>query len=97
MSHPEPVLSELEALYGDAFVGGPVLPALVPDCCIDMSLLARFHARMKAVGEPAQPQRMRYDRRYAFERIAVAHSSADELLRALALQLFAAYQGEPGQ
>ena len=96
MSHPVPELSDLATLRCEASVGGPVLPALVPGCCIDMSLLARFRARMRANGETTMVQRMRYDRRYAFERIALAHGSADELLRKLALQLFAAYHGEAG-
>jgi hypothetical protein len=34
---------------------------------------------------------MMYDRPYAFDRIALAHSSADESLQRLALQLFAQY------
>ena len=38
-----------------------------------------------------QLARMCYDRLYAYERIAQAHASANDTLRAAALQLFHAY------
>lgn len=85
--------TEIDRLPRAYFGGGRILPALVPACCVDMGLLASFQDRMAAAGEPVAVQRMRYDRRYAFERIATAHGATDALLRRLALMLFEVYQG----
>lgn len=75
------------------FGGGRELPALVPDGCIDMGLLASLDFLLRRHGHSAAPQRMRYDRRYAFERLALAHACNDEALRQLALVLFDIYTG----
>ena len=62
-------------------------PALVED----LTALGRFRSKMALLDMPVNVARMMYDRLYAFERIALAHSSADESLQRLALQLFAQY------
>jgi hypothetical protein len=90
---PSPDTTEIDRLPNGYFGGGRVLPALVPNCCVDMGLLANFQDRMAGVGEPVAVHRMRYDRRYAFDRIALAHGHADALLRRMALMLFQIYQG----
>ncbi|NRF70842.1 hypothetical protein HLB44_27940 [Aquincola sp. S2] len=90
LSHDTTELDHLPLAY---FGGGRILPALVPACCLDMGLLASFQFRMEGVGEWVAIQRMRYDRCYAFERIATAHGATDPLLRRLALMLFEIYQG----
>lgn len=90
---PSPDTTETHRLPHGYFGGGRVLPALVPNCCVDMGLLASFQDRMAVAGEPVAVQRMRYDRCYAFERIASAHGAADPLLRRMALMLFEIYQG----
>lgn len=67
--------------------------ALVPEGQIDATLLNRLAAALAAQGTPLQTQRMRFDRPYALERLALAHCSPDTATRALALCLFDAYQG----
>jgi hypothetical protein len=57
----------------------------------DLKALARFRTKMAEQAQPVNVARMMFDRPYAFERIAMAHSSADESLQRLALQLFAQY------
>jgi hypothetical protein len=57
----------------------------------DLKALGRFRSSMALNDMPVNVARMMYDRPYAFERIALAHSSADEALQRLALQLFAQY------
>jgi hypothetical protein len=57
----------------------------------DLTALGRFRSKMALLDMPVNVARMMYDRPYAFERIALAHSSADESLQRLALQLFAQY------
>jgi hypothetical protein len=84
---------DLELLPRSYFGGGRVLPALVPACCVDMGLLASLKDRLADFGEEVAVQRMRYDRRYAFERIALAHGLSDPVLRRLALMLFEIYNG----
>lgn len=76
------------------FGGGRELSALVPDGCIDMGLLASLDFMLQRHGSGASPHRMRYDRCYAFERIAAAHACGDALLSRLALVLFDIYTGE---
>lgn len=57
--------------------------------------LQQFRHRMADQGHSVQLARMCFDRLYAYERIALAHASDDEHLRALALRLFqACHQGE---
>jgi hypothetical protein len=57
----------------------------------DLTALARFRSAMALQDIPVNVARMMYDRPYAFDRIALGHSSADEALQRLALQLFALY------
>jgi hypothetical protein len=70
---------------------GAVVPALVPAACLSLVLLEGFADAMREAGLRVQVHRMRYDRRYAFERLAAAHGSADGRLRGLALRLFEMY------
>ncbi|HSW07215.1 hypothetical protein [Aquabacterium sp.] len=90
---PNPEVTELDRLPREFFGGGRKLPALVPACCVDMGLLASFQDRMAASGEPVQVQRMRYDRIYAIERIAMGHAMSDPVARRIAVLLFEIYQG----
>ena len=57
----------------------------------DLKALGRFRSKMAQQALSVNVARMMYDRPYAFDRIALAHSSADESLQRLALQLFAQY------
>lgn len=57
----------------------------------DLKTLGRFRSKMAEQDLPVNVARMMFDRPYAFDRIAVGHSSADESLQRLALQLFAQY------
>jgi hypothetical protein len=66
-------------------VGRPV--ALIED----LKALGRFRTKMAEQELPVNVARMMFDRPYAFDRIAMAHSSADESLQRLALHLFAHY------
>jgi len=84
--------NELERLPRGYFGGGRVLPALVPACCVDMGLLASFQDLMQADGESVQVHRMRYDRLYAIDRIAMGHAMADPRTRRVAVLLFEIYQ-----
>jgi hypothetical protein len=70
---------------------GAVVPALVPGACLSLLLLEAFADAMHDNGLALQLQRMRYDRRYAFDRLAAAHSVSDARLRALAMRLFELY------
>lgn len=67
--------------------------ALVPEGQLDTVLLNDLAAALAAQGAPLQAQRMRFDRRYALERLAQAHCSPDARTRQLAMRLFDAYQG----
>jgi hypothetical protein len=62
-------------------LGGKVRPAA----------LRRFVSAMAAHGQPVQAARLGYDRLYAFDCFARAHACEDAALRALALELFAAF------
>lgn len=57
----------------------------------DLKALGRFRSKMAQQSLSVNVARMMYDRPYAFDRIALAHSSADESLQRLALQLFGQY------
>ncbi len=63
----------------------------------DLKTLGRFRSKMAEEALPVNVARMMFDRPYAFDRIALGHSSADETLQRLALKLFAQYEkaGEP--
>ena len=63
---------------------------------VDLWLLARFKQLMAAEGRTVHAARMIFDRIYAHERLAVAHSSASESLRRLALELFTAMHALDG-
>jgi hypothetical protein len=54
--------------------------------------LRAFTRAMAVRGRPVQAARLGYDRLYAFECFAHAHACDDEHLRALALELFTAFQ-----
>lgn len=54
--------------------------------------LLLFRALMKAQGGHVDMQRMLYDRVYACDRLALAHTCADDALRALSVELFEQYQ-----
>jgi hypothetical protein len=77
--------ADIERLPSSYFGGGRVLPALVPNCCVDMGLLASLKDGMAAFGETVSVQRMRYD--------ALAHGLSDPVLRRVALLLFEIYNG----
>lgn len=91
---PMPEVTDYPPLPADWLAGG-VVPALVPGACLSRSLLAEFAVGARAVGIEAGPQRMRYDRRYALDRLASAHAVGDESLRRLAVRLFEMYQDWP--
>jgi len=57
----------------------------------DLKALGRFRTKMAEQALPVNVARMMFDRSYAFDRIAMAHSSADASLQRLALQLFSQY------
>lgn len=57
----------------------------------DLQALASFRTLMAREGSPVNIARMMFDRPYAYERIALAHSSADAALQRTALQLFGQY------
>lgn len=59
---------------------------------IKLATLRAFVRAMAAQGCPVQAARLGYDRLYAFECFARAHACNDEALRALALELFAAFE-----
>ncbi|HSI47297.1 MAG TPA: hypothetical protein VLA61_03435 [Ideonella sp.] len=58
---------------------------------VGMGTLLRFKSLMAIEGQTVHVARMCYDRQYAFERIANAHTSAFDPLRRVALALFQAY------
>ena len=69
-------------------VADPVpLAAAVP-----LSVLARFRRWMAAEGCTVDVRRLCLDRLYAFDCLSRAHTSASDSLRALAVELFAAYE-----
>ena len=60
--------------------------------CIKPATLRAFLRAMQAQGITVQPARLGYDRLYAFDCFARAHASTDDALRALAVELFAAFE-----
>ena len=76
------------------FGGGRQLPALVPDACVDMGLLASFEFLMQRRGQAVHRQQMRYDRVYALERITLGHAQRDAGLRQLSRVLWDVYGGD---
>ncbi|WKB52359.1 hypothetical protein [Eleftheria terrae] len=86
-------LDELPPEFGSAVaaVSRPPVPQRPPESVVPASellTLARFRELMAGYGWPVQIGRMLVDRAYAFDRMALAHSSGDETLSALALELF---------
>ncbi len=75
------------------FGGGRQMPALVPDACVDMGLLASFEFLMQRHGLSVHRQQMRYDRFYALERITLGHAQGDAGLRQLSRVLWDVYGG----
>jgi hypothetical protein len=63
-------------------MGGSVKPAT----------LRAFVRAMAAQGITVQPSRLGYDRLYAFDCFARAHACNDDALRALSVELFAAFE-----
>ena len=57
----------------------------------DLKTLSRFRSKMAEQAMPVNVARMMFDRPYAFDRIALGRSCADEALQRLALKLFAQY------
>lgn len=57
----------------------------------DLKVLARFRSKMAEQALPVNVARMVFDRAYAFEHLALAHSTADQGLKSLALRLFTQY------
>lgn len=72
---------------------GPSRPVALID---DLKALGRFRRMMAEQALSVNVARMMFDRPYAFDRIALAHSSADESLQRLALRLFAQYTKPEG-
>jgi hypothetical protein len=58
--------------------------------------MASFRRRMSYEGWNVDLARMCIDSAYAFECLALAHTSSDEQLRRSALELFAAYDRNAG-
>jgi hypothetical protein len=57
----------------------------------DLQTLGRFRARMAQQGIAISVAQMVFDRAYAFDRIALAHSTSDLGLQRMALRLFSKY------
>jgi hypothetical protein len=57
----------------------------------DLQTLGRFRARMANQGIAVNVGQMVFDKAYAFERIAMAHSTSDRGLQRMALRLFTKY------
>ena len=58
---------------------------------LGVGALLRFKSMMALEGQTVHLARLCYDKLYAYERIAAAHTSGDENLRRLALELFQIY------
>ena len=58
---------------------------------LGVGALLRFKSLMAQEGKTVHLARLCYDKLYAYERIAAAHTSGDENLRRLALELFQIY------
>ena len=58
---------------------------------LGVGALLRFKSMMALEGHTVHLARLCYDKLYAYERIATAHSCSDEGLRRLALELFQIY------
>jgi hypothetical protein len=58
---------------------------------LGVGALLRFKSMMAVEGHTVHLARLCYDKLYAYERIATAHSCSDDGLRRLALELFQIY------
>jgi hypothetical protein len=56
-----------------------------------LALLSRFSQLMAQDGQAADTRRMQTDSQYAFEQLALAHTSTHESLRQCAMQVFALF------
>lgn len=74
----------------------PAEPGAAGPARVDLWTLSRFKQLMAAEGWPVQAARMIFDRIYAHERLAFAHTSAREELRRLAMELFRAMHADDG-
>ncbi|HSV69114.1 MAG TPA: hypothetical protein VLI72_03295 [Methylibium sp.] len=63
---------------------------------VDLRTLADFKRHIAREGWPVQVARMIFDRVYAHERLAFAHSSANEALQRIALELFRRMHADDG-
>lgn len=63
---------------------------------VDLWTLSRFKQLMALEGWPVQAARMIFERNYAHERLAFAHTSASGELRHLSLELFRALHADDG-
>jgi hypothetical protein len=80
------------SLVAQSLVAAPLVP-LVAD--VSLTQLRELATWMALDGQRVSLSRLCVDRVYALERLAEAHASDIEPLRALAVTLFAAY--EPGR
>lgn len=85
---PAPELTMPYTQIQSSFETAPLRP-LVAEVPIDM--LASFARLMTGEGWHVDLARMCLDRLYAYERIAQAHTSAQDKLRSVAVDMFAAY------
>ena len=96
---PVELLTEF-ADAGFAPIGGAELhphePGAGAPMRVDLWTLSRFKQLMAVEGWPVQAARMIFDRIYAHERLAFAHTSANEDLRRLAMELFRAMHADDG-
>ena len=66
--------------------------ALMGIFSVPRKLLELFVALMHSQYQHVNIAQMLYDREYSYEQLALAHTSANEALRELAVQLFKHYQ-----
>lgn len=71
---------------------GTEVVALPLGASVRAAALREFVRRLRAQGHAVQPARLGYDRLYAFDCFSLAHACDDAALRALALELFAAFE-----
>ena len=90
---PAPAVTELDRLPPWVLGSETLVPALVPSLRLDIRSLRRLRELMDKLGEPVEVHRMRYDRRYAADRIGVALAAPQPALRRLALMLLEQYTG----
>ncbi len=60
--------------------------------CVKPATVRAFVRAMQTQGIAVQPARLGYDRLYAFDCFARAHACNDDALRALAVELFEAFE-----